>query len=513
MFAPRFRPPAPGPEIRTDLPSAAARSGPTPCSGASALPCACARCSQTEGEAGPARSGSLPDLTRIPAVARERSGWTAGGLAAVQTKLPVARPDDPLEAEADRVADRIMAGGGAAGTLAPAAGAPGAAVQAKPAGTSPVAAAVPGLGSGGRPLAEGDRQWFEPRFGTDFGDVRIHDDASASSAAEAIGALAYTSGSHIAFARDRYAPGTEAGRRLLAHELTHVVQQRGGARPQPAPGAVSSAIPVSAGKADGTIYRQVSPCHPTTRWPGNMEHALIEDDYVTNINRVSGALEYAIPGSGPNGGVGYADMVDTATHKIYEIKTYLGAAAGVAQAQNYANMANANCPAPIPQSPWTVGNDYPAHTILISATEAITVQQYPQFPGVVVYHRRKRPQRVPVPVRRRAPRTVPQNAPQPAPQQAPQPLPQPIPVPVMQQIEEFIHEVVETGVNAEQAANRFLRDHPELVYVVAGLSIGIFLATIAEDILTLGAGIADDPATMGAAWALWQAARAMQAAR
>jgi hypothetical protein len=66
---------------------------------------------------------------------------------------------------------------------------------------------------------------MEPRFGHDFSRVRVHTDARAAHSAMAVSALAYTSGRDIVFAKGQYAPGTEAGKRLLAHELAHVVQQ------------------------------------------------------------------------------------------------------------------------------------------------------------------------------------------------------------------------------------------------------------------------------------------------
>jgi len=66
---------------------------------------------------------------------------------------------------------------------------------------------------------------MEPRFGHDFGRVRVHTDAQASDSAGAVNARAYTVGQHIAFASGEYVPGSVEGQRLLAHELTHVVQQ------------------------------------------------------------------------------------------------------------------------------------------------------------------------------------------------------------------------------------------------------------------------------------------------
>jgi Domain of unknown function (DUF4157) len=83
------------------------------------------------------------------------------------------------------------------------------------------------LRSPGQPLDAGTRQWFEPRFGHDFGKVRIHADERAGESAQSVNALAYTVGPHIAFASGLYQPRTASGQQLLAHELTHVTQQNG----------------------------------------------------------------------------------------------------------------------------------------------------------------------------------------------------------------------------------------------------------------------------------------------
>jgi hypothetical protein len=83
------------------------------------------------------------------------------------------------------------------------------------------------LNSPGRPLDPQTRALMEPRFGQDFSRVRVHTDVSAADSAHAVNAHAYTVGSEIVFGETQYAPHTGAGRALLAHELTHVVQQRG----------------------------------------------------------------------------------------------------------------------------------------------------------------------------------------------------------------------------------------------------------------------------------------------
>ena len=83
------------------------------------------------------------------------------------------------------------------------------------------------LGSSGEPLDAGTRRFFEERFGYDFGAVRVHRDVRAAKSARAVHAQAYTVGHDIVFDSGGFAPKTETGRRLLAHELTHVVQQNG----------------------------------------------------------------------------------------------------------------------------------------------------------------------------------------------------------------------------------------------------------------------------------------------
>ena len=83
------------------------------------------------------------------------------------------------------------------------------------------------LGSAGRPLDTGERAFFEPRFGRDFGRVRLHADAEAGASARDVGALAYAVGEHVVVDPGRYRAGSDDGRRLMAHELAHVVQQGG----------------------------------------------------------------------------------------------------------------------------------------------------------------------------------------------------------------------------------------------------------------------------------------------
>ncbi|HZM81086.1 MAG TPA: DUF4157 domain-containing protein [Candidatus Limnocylindrales bacterium] len=85
------------------------------------------------------------------------------------------------------------------------------------------------IGSGGgSPLDTDTRSAMEERLGADFSDVRVHTDGAAHESAKSVNAQAYTVGSHIVFQRDRFDPSTPDGQVMLAHELTHVMQQRSG---------------------------------------------------------------------------------------------------------------------------------------------------------------------------------------------------------------------------------------------------------------------------------------------
>jgi hypothetical protein len=96
--------------------------------------------------------------------------------------------------------------------------------------SAPVAASIHDMQGGGAPLPGATRAFFEPRFGADFSHVRVHTGGRADATAQAISAKAFTVGSDIVFAGGEYSPESHEGQHLLAHELTHVVQQDAGTR-------------------------------------------------------------------------------------------------------------------------------------------------------------------------------------------------------------------------------------------------------------------------------------------
>jgi hypothetical protein len=109
------------------------------------------------------------------------------------------------------------------------------------------------LGSSGAPLDATVRRTLEPRFGHDFSSVRVHTSDEASRSASDVHARAWTVGNDIAFARGHYAPHTSNGLQLLAHELTHVVQQS--SMPQSSSLAVGDAHDPAEAEADATAAR------------------------------------------------------------------------------------------------------------------------------------------------------------------------------------------------------------------------------------------------------------------
>ena len=132
----------------------------------------------------------------------------------MKPKLAVGRVDDPLEHEADRVAEHVMRMPAPADRV----------VSAMPT----VHIRMPSQLGGGKPLAEPEKTFFKSRLHHDFRNVRVHTNARAAESARAINAAAYTIGQNIVFDTPRYVPHAPEGRRLLAHELAHVVQQSTG---------------------------------------------------------------------------------------------------------------------------------------------------------------------------------------------------------------------------------------------------------------------------------------------
>ena len=172
----------------------------------------------------------------------EQLGFAAMGGLGLQFKqdesstITVNEPNDEYEQEADQVADAVMRMPEPTATRRPltAAESPNSTnIQAKengaegPTVTPEVETNINSMAGGGQPLPDEEREFFESRMGQDFSQVRLHTDGQAAQTSQDLSARAFTVGSDIAFNQGEYQPGTDEGRRLMAHELTHVVQQGG----------------------------------------------------------------------------------------------------------------------------------------------------------------------------------------------------------------------------------------------------------------------------------------------
>lgn len=174
--------------------------------------------------------------------------------ATIQTKLKIGEPNDKYEQEADRVAEQVMrmpdrqVSGISKGPAkiqrkcascesghepCPECAKEEEFLQAKeklghtPEGTSQIIQNIHTLRGSGQPLPQSTRKFFEPRFGHDFSQVRVHTDTAAAGTAQAVSARAFTLGKDVVFGTGQYSPNTRDGKKLLAHELTHVIQQQG----------------------------------------------------------------------------------------------------------------------------------------------------------------------------------------------------------------------------------------------------------------------------------------------
>ena len=204
----------------------------------------------------------------------------------IQAKLRVGAVDDSLEHEADRVADQIIrmpdpaasipVSSGGNGNLMrrcscgnSTSGGPeceeckkirGGTLQRAGAGSTAIPNAAPpivheALRSSGQPLDSATQAFFEARFDHDFKEVRIHTDPPAAASARAVNALAYTVGHNIVLDPEHYSAHTESGRKLLAHELAHVIQQL----PSSSEGSSVDALSPQLRRAELRLQRQGSP--------------------------------------------------------------------------------------------------------------------------------------------------------------------------------------------------------------------------------------------------------------
>jgi len=237
----------------------------------------------------------------------------------VQPKLSINAPDDMYEREADAMADRVMRMTDK-DTIQTKFFKPAVTVQRMCAhceeeekkkmqrkemnqeavgADKDIESYVDSLGSTGQSLSNDVRNFYEPRIGYDFSDVKVHTDAVAAKSAQSINALAYTSGNHIVFNSGQYSPGSDNGKRLLGHELTHVVQQgsavsrkqiqrQGGAAPAPTYGRTcvgDATDPCQYSRCDGRHDGIIADMIRASNYAITAAHALIQSPLSTDTIR------------------------------------------------------------------------------------------------------------------------------------------------------------------------------------------------------------------------------------
>lgn len=269
------------------------------------------------------------------------------------------------------------------------------------------------LARSGQALDRESRTFMEQRIGTSLDGVRIHADADAAQAANAVNARAFAVGNHIVFASGAYAPWSHEGRSLIAHELVHVAQCPGatattsrtaslkiGDAQDPAEHEADSVaaralsghqahVAVAGSTSVTSVRRQppgakpVKACVPTARVQTNPEHQLIQEDYLTTLNPGSGAKEFSIPAAGAGGYVGYADLVDLTTFELYEIKSGhpMQILRGHSEVALYEFMAKRHC-----DKRWRAGKAYPRIRIIPQAVKGGDVLVAGLMsPGLILY--------------------------------------------------------------------------------------------------------------------------------
>ncbi len=317
------------------------------------------------------------------------------------------------------------------------------------------------LSSPGSPLADSTRSFFEPRLGTDLSQIRVHTDSLASESARQVQARAYTVGNHIAFAAGEAHFGTTAGQTLLAHELTHTLQQRG--------------ENLSRLEEQGPTRSQS--CGETGRW-SSPEHMIIEQDYLMNIDH-NGRMEYGIPGSSRTGGKGFVDLLSYSLPMIYEIKA-AGDDLGEARDQllryrHYGSM----CPG---LEDLQLGIGYPSPRVIEGPTSDTELMVQQIEPGLLMYEKRQR-QRVRVPVPYPVPATEKSKKKDPVMAPVPNTAPAPRPDSIPDTIPDWVWaSLIAAGVGVAVAAC-FASGVCELAAIVAGLSAAaVEIVTLAMEL-------------------------------
>lgn len=427
----------------------------------------------------------------------------------IQPKLSINTPGDQYEQEADAMADRVMRMPGFRSEVKPVTGLIGHSVQRKCTSceeeekkkrimrkgstgsgslsvSSSFSSSLNASKGSGSPLPDATKSFMENAFSADFSSVRVHADSRASEMSKGINAKAFTYGNDIYFNGGAYDLQSEDGKRLLAHELVHVSQQNS---------SVSSGI---IQRSPGSPAGGCGLCYGNSRNVGIAAHQEIEEAFVFRYPWIQ--TEYPVLGSpgDDNGKLDLAD-IDGSNHiSIGEIKP--ANSSGLFQGdldlfwyeQQLRSLgigvSRLSLPPPIAAIPFpTLAPSGCLQTQSLYIEPAIhgiyTYWCSPDYSELIRECDCRRGRRVPVPVpipfpaRQPQPQTVRNNS-------------------TWQTVRDFVSEAIRTGQTADAFIVSFLQLHPEIINYIILVGVAGLVATFAEDIATLGAGIIDDLVTV-----------------
>lgn len=287
----------------------------------------------------PGRKGSLDELEQTPsplsdletvknAVKTETPDRRKNLV--LQPKLKVTPAHDTYEREADRIADKVISSSAASNSSSTSDQHPGATIASSLQPSKTIATPIPisrksgGSSSSGvdisgssasrvsdvlssslgTPLKDSLKEKVEKEFGYDFSMVRIHDDGRAAKSAQSVNALAYTVGNHVVFNEGQYHPETREGKRLLAHELTHVIQQS----ERPVGSLRGNLHPISAQTSSDAMVQRQGPLSDIET-PGNAYEIKVD----RKGERASFSLRFAISKSKASPLTAKGDIADKNT--------------------------------------------------------------------------------------------------------------------------------------------------------------------------------------------------------
>lgn len=379
--------------------------------------------------------------------------------------------------------------------------------------------------SPGKPLDPITRTFMEPRFGYDFSRVRVHSSAAAEQSTQDVNAIAYTVGHNIVFGSGRFAPGTHEGRRLIAHELTHVVQQSGLNRISMHQSSENTnLLPISTSNSRIQLQRFISSepaggcglCYGIPANAGKAAHNLIQTEF--ELLYPLGLVELGVQSASDGNGRLDLAIAIPGGFEIGEIKpaNAQGYEDGITQIAKYIDLINMKFPnatiKPLtkllpPIIFPTLSSDCPVQMLFVN----------PPVGGVYGYFCKPSFAQLRSKCSCPAPRKKQEEGEKEKKELKKRQLkntqdrklaPEPSRVSTIRAIVEFVKQLIEMKIKDYDAATKdFLNKHPEVATFIIAAGFTAVLALLADD-LTI-AGIADDVAIPPILIALWRAAQAL----